>query len=38
MGFPGGSMVKNLPSKAGDAIWSLLGELGSHMPDADRDK
>ena len=23
MGFPGGSVVKNLPAKAGDSGWSL---------------
>ena len=29
--FPGGPVVKNLPSNAGDAGWSLVGELRSHM-------
>ena len=30
--FPGGPVVKNLPSNAGDGVRSLVGELGSHMP------
>ena len=25
-GFPGGSLVKNLPDNAGDVVWSLGGE------------
>ena len=29
--FPGGPVVKNPPSNAGDAVPSLVGELGSHM-------
>ena len=30
-GLPGGPVVKNLPSKAGDVVRSLVGELGSQM-------
>ena len=29
--FPGGPVVKNLPSNAGDAGQTLVGELRSHM-------
>ena len=30
-GFPGGSVVKNLPANAGD-MGSILGQRRSHMP------
>ena len=30
--FPGGPMVKTLPSNAGVPVQSLVGELRSHMP------
>ena len=30
--FPGGSVVMNLPSNAGDAGLILVRELRSHMP------
>ena len=29
---PGGPVVKNPPSNAGDAGWSLVDELRSHVP------
>ena len=30
--FPGGPVVKNPPSSAGDEVLSLVGELRSYMP------
>ena len=30
--IPGGPVVKNSPSNEGDAGWSLVDELRSHMP------
>ena len=30
--FPGGPVVKNLPSNAGKQVQSMVGELRSHMP------
>ena len=32
VGFPGGSVVKNVPAKQGEWVLSLVGELKSHMP------
>ena len=28
VGFPGNSMIENLPASAGDGVWSLGGEKG----------
>ena len=30
--FPGGPVVKNPPSNAGDEVWCLVKKLRSHMP------
>ena len=30
--FPGGPVVKTSPSNVGVRVWSLVGELRSHMP------
>ena len=36
--FPGGLVVKTLPSFAGVWIQSLVGELSSHMPQGPKKK
>ena len=36
--FPGGPVVKTLPSNAGGRFLSLVGELRSHMPRSQKHK
>ena len=36
--FPGGPVVKTLPSSVGGVVWSLVGELRSHMPCSQKTK